>query len=80
MALLLETNGAITESKSIEDAVAAAVAERHTTADIGGSLGTREVGDWIAGGVVPIRIFQARIARNCICLNRFSFSAARGRR
>ena len=51
MALLLETNGATTESKSIEDAVAAAVAERQTTADIGGSLGTREVGDWIAGRI-----------------------------
>jgi 3-isopropylmalate dehydrogenase len=48
MALLLETSGAIAESKSIEGAVAAAVAEGQTTTDIGGSLGTREVGDWIA--------------------------------
>jgi 3-isopropylmalate dehydrogenase len=51
MALLLETNGAIAESKSIEDAVAAAVAEGQTTSDIGGTLGTREVGDWIAGRI-----------------------------
>ncbi len=48
MALLLETNGAMNESKSIEDAVADAVADGRTTADIDGSLGTREVGDWIA--------------------------------
>lgn len=48
MALLLETNRATRESKVIEDAVAVAVAADHTTSDIGGSLGTREVGDWIA--------------------------------
>jgi 3-isopropylmalate dehydrogenase len=47
-ALLLETNGAAEESKAIEGAVAAAVAAGQTTSDIGGSLGTREVGDWIA--------------------------------
>jgi 3-isopropylmalate dehydrogenase len=51
MGLLLETRGALDESKSIEDAVAAAVAESKTTSDIGGSLGTREVGDWIAGRI-----------------------------
>jgi 3-isopropylmalate dehydrogenase len=48
VALLLETNGAANESKSVEDAVADAVADGRTTTDIGGSLGTREVGDWIA--------------------------------
>jgi 3-isopropylmalate dehydrogenase len=48
MALLLETNGALDESKLIEAVVANAVAEGRTTTDIGGSLGTREVGDWIA--------------------------------
>jgi 3-isopropylmalate dehydrogenase len=47
-ALLLETNGAADESKSIERAVADAVADGQTTTDIGGSMGTREVGDWIA--------------------------------
>ena len=36
------------EAKAIEAAVAAAVAAGQTTADIGGTLGTREVGDWIA--------------------------------
>ncbi|MGH9201229.1 MAG: 3-isopropylmalate dehydrogenase [Vicinamibacterales bacterium] len=47
-ALMLETCGAPNESKAIERAVAAAVAERQTTSDIGGPLGTREVGGWIA--------------------------------
>ena len=48
MALMLETLGASDESKAIEAAVEAAVREGHTTADIGGTLGTRESGDWIA--------------------------------
>src|SRR5262245_13079736 len=51
IALLLETCGALDESKSIEAAVTAAVAESKTTTDIGGSLGTREVGDWIAARI-----------------------------
>jgi 3-isopropylmalate dehydrogenase len=48
MALMLETLDAPDESKAIEAAVEAAVREGHTTADIGGTLGTRESGDWIA--------------------------------
>ena len=48
VAVLLETNGAREESKAIEAAVEAAVTQNQTTADIGGSLGTRECGDWIA--------------------------------
>jgi 3-isopropylmalate dehydrogenase len=48
VALMLETNGARTESKAIEAAVEAAVRENQTTPDIGGSLGTRECGDFIA--------------------------------
>ena len=47
-ALMLETLGAVEESKAIERAVEAAVAQHQTTIDIGGALGTREVGDWIA--------------------------------
>jgi 3-isopropylmalate dehydrogenase len=47
-ALLLETLGARDESKAIEAAVEAAIAEGQTTTDIGGSLGTSEAGDWIA--------------------------------
>jgi len=47
-AMMLETLGAKNESKAIEAAVEASIAANHTTTDIGGSLGTREVGDWIA--------------------------------
>jgi 3-isopropylmalate dehydrogenase len=47
-ALMLETLGARDESKAIEAAVEAAIAADQTTVDIGGTLGTREVGDWIA--------------------------------
>ena len=46
-ALMLETNGAREESKAIERAVEAAVREGQVTSDIGGTLGTRECGDWI---------------------------------
>jgi 3-isopropylmalate dehydrogenase len=45
---MLETLGAVEESKAIERAVEAAIAANQTTTDIGGTLGTREVGDWIA--------------------------------
>ncbi len=47
-ALMLETLGATDESRAIEAAVEASIAEGKTTSDIGGSLGTCEAGDWIA--------------------------------
>ena len=47
-ALLLEVNGREDDAARIERAVEAAVAAGQTTSDIGGSLGTKEVGDWIA--------------------------------
>jgi 3-isopropylmalate dehydrogenase len=46
-ALMLDTLGHKDAAASIERAVEAAVREGKTTTDIGGSLGTREVGDWI---------------------------------
>jgi 3-isopropylmalate dehydrogenase len=36
------------QAEALRKAVRAAVREKHTTADLGGSLGTREVGDWLA--------------------------------
>lgn len=51
MALMLETLGARDESKAIEAAVEAAVREGQTTSDIGGTLGTREAGDFIARAI-----------------------------
>jgi 3-isopropylmalate dehydrogenase len=47
-ALMLETLGWTREAAAIEAAVAAAVTSRQVTADVGGTLGTRETGDAIA--------------------------------
>jgi 3-isopropylmalate dehydrogenase len=47
-ALMLETLGWEDEARAIEASVERAVRENQTTSDIGGRLGTREVGDWIA--------------------------------
>jgi 3-isopropylmalate dehydrogenase len=49
MALLLETLGAKDEARAIEAAVERAVRENQVTSDVGGTLGTRESGDFIAG-------------------------------
>jgi 3-isopropylmalate dehydrogenase len=50
-ALMLETLGAGQEAKAIEAAVESVVADDQTTIDIGGKLGTREVGDAIAARI-----------------------------
>jgi 3-isopropylmalate dehydrogenase len=47
-ALMLDTLGWHEDATAIEAAVEAAVRERQTTGDIGGKLGTTQVGDWIA--------------------------------
>ena len=47
-ALMLDTLAWNEEAAAIERAVETAVREGKTTQDIGGKLGTREVGDWIA--------------------------------
>jgi 3-isopropylmalate dehydrogenase len=47
-ALMLETLGLGEEAAAIDAAVLAAVNEGQGTQDIGGTLGTREVGSWIA--------------------------------
>jgi 3-isopropylmalate dehydrogenase len=47
-ALMLETLGRTEEASLIEHVVESAVQARQTTTDIGGTLGTREVGSWIA--------------------------------
>jgi 3-isopropylmalate dehydrogenase len=50
-ALMLETVGWREEAKRIEAAVESAVHQGLGTADIGGTLGTREVGDSIVKGL-----------------------------
>ena len=51
MALLLDTMGAKEEAAAIDAAVLRAVTENQVTTDIGGALGTREAGDFIADAV-----------------------------
>jgi 3-isopropylmalate dehydrogenase len=48
-AMMLGHLGLAKEAEKIEAAVLQAVQAKKTTQDIGGSLGTREVGEWIAG-------------------------------
>lgn len=50
-AMMLEHLGFSEAATKIEAAVVAAVRARKTTQDIGGTIGTKEVGDWIAGQV-----------------------------
>ena len=50
-ALMLETLGLQTEARGVEAAVADAVTTGNVTKDIGGALGTKETGDYIAGRV-----------------------------
>jgi isocitrate/isopropylmalate dehydrogenase len=45
---MLETLGRPDEARFVESAVEAAVHANATTVDIGGNLGTHDVGDWIA--------------------------------
>ena len=47
-AMMLDHLGLAAEAKKINEAVLAAVRQKKTTQDIGGTLGTRECGDWIA--------------------------------
>ena len=50
-ALLLETLGASDEAAAVDAAVLKAVQENQVTSDIGGTLGTREAGDYIAKAI-----------------------------
>jgi 3-isopropylmalate dehydrogenase len=50
-ALMLETLGLPDEAAAIDAAILKAVRERQVTQDVGGTLGTREAGDYIAAAV-----------------------------
>jgi 3-isopropylmalate dehydrogenase len=50
-AMMLDHLGLSAEAEKIEAAVLAAVRAKQTTVDVGGSLGTREAGDWVANAV-----------------------------
>jgi 3-isopropylmalate dehydrogenase len=47
-AMMLEEIGRPEEAEAIREAVRASVREGKTTTDLGGAMGTREVGDWLA--------------------------------
>lgn len=47
-AMMLEYLGLEWEAGAIGEAVRSAIRERKTTADLGGEMGTRQVGDWLA--------------------------------
>ncbi|MDQ3809389.1 MAG: isocitrate/isopropylmalate family dehydrogenase [Chloroflexota bacterium] len=51
LAMLLETVGAPDAAAAVDRAVRAAIAASVTTLDIGGTYGTRAVGDWIAARI-----------------------------
>jgi 3-isopropylmalate dehydrogenase len=51
VAIMLETLGMTAEAAAIDAAVLNAVRENQVTADIGGTLGTREAGDYITAAV-----------------------------
>src|SRR6202790_2723697 len=52
VAMMLAHLGMARDAKKIEAAVLEAVRQKKTTADIGGTLGTREAGEWVAQSVV----------------------------
>jgi len=47
VAMMLDYLGFAREAAKIEGVVAEAIRQDKSTSDIGGTLGTREVGDWI---------------------------------
>ena len=51
-AMMLNHLGMVREAEKIESAVLQAVQEKRTTQDLGGALGTREAGEWVANAVL----------------------------
>ena len=49
---MLETLGLTDEAAAIDAAILRAVRERQVTSDVGGTLGTKEAGDFIARAVL----------------------------
>jgi len=56
LAMMLADLGAADAARAVEQAVYAAIGQGVGTADVGGTLGTREVGDWIARRVHDARV------------------------
>jgi 3-isopropylmalate dehydrogenase len=62
-AMMLEELGWAEEAGALRGAVRAAIREGKTTAELGGALGTREVGDWLAGYITRQGISRAGAAQ-----------------
>jgi 3-isopropylmalate dehydrogenase len=58
VSMMLEYLGWHAESQAVESAVRVALREGRTPAELGGSLGTREVGDWLANEVARAGVAQ----------------------
>jgi 3-isopropylmalate dehydrogenase len=58
-AMMLDHIGWGEEAAAIQAAVRAAVREKHATQDLGGSLGTRETGDWVASYITKRGVARA---------------------
>jgi isocitrate/isopropylmalate dehydrogenase len=52
--MMLAHLGLVGEARAMESAVRAAIAEGKTPVELGGSLGTREIGDWLANAVARV--------------------------
>jgi isocitrate/isopropylmalate dehydrogenase len=57
--MMLDYLGWSAESRAVEATVRAALAESKTPAELGGALGTREVGDWVANQITKTGIAHA---------------------
>jgi len=57
-AMMFEFFGWTAEAKAIENAVRSALREDKTPAELGGALGTREIGDYIADSIARVGVVQ----------------------
>jgi 3-isopropylmalate dehydrogenase len=60
VAMMLDHLGWMDEAAAVNDAVREAIQQGQTTKDLGGSLGTREVGDWVANRIAKRGVVRAQ--------------------
>ena len=60
-AMMLDHLGWADEAATVQAAVRASIHEKHTTQDLSGSLGTREVGDWLANYIARQGVARATV-------------------
>jgi 3-isopropylmalate dehydrogenase len=62
-AMMLDHLGWVDEAATVRAAVRASVSENQTTSDLGGPLGTREAGDWVAAYITKRGLSRATARR-----------------